>query len=97
MLVQLTESGRQSVIEASSSLGRKWLSIIPFYQALYLSDFGKYLLLSTSETLHTGFWVSCQYCGDENELGHDEVCVQRQVWMVARRELVKRQLLEPFL
>ena len=40
----------------------------------------------------SGFWVSCQYCGDENELGHDEVCARREPWMVARHELVKKAI-----
>lgn len=79
------------VLEAASALGRKWLSVIPYYHSLQLSN------LEISSALHirtllSGYWVQCQYGGVINEIGHDEVCGARSSWVLARHEQVKKAI-----
>jgi hypothetical protein len=85
----ISQLGQQSVLEAASALGRKWLSVIPYYQSLRLTDFEVSSALHI-RTLLIGHWVQCQFCGIINEIGHDEVCGARRSWVLARHEQVKR-------
>jgi len=91
LLAKFDEKGRKAVVEAASPLGRLWLSVIPFFQPLRLSDYE----ISTglhSRTLQHGSRMVCNFCGDPNELGHDEVCGERNRWTVKRHDAVKRAL-----
>jgi len=76
MLRDMDDKERKLVTEAASPIGRKWLSIIPYYQPLRLSDYDiatglSYPLLSS---INLG---NCLWCGDDAKLGHDEVCLRR--------------------
>jgi hypothetical protein len=78
----------KSVIEASSLLGRKWLSVISFSPALRLNDFEVSAALHAQTLLP---WAETHYrhCGAPNHLGHDELRDRRAPWTVARHEQVK--------
>jgi hypothetical protein len=89
LLEELDEHRRQSVVEASSVLGRKWLNIIPFNPSLRLTNFEVSAGLHL-RTLCSGTWVACRSCGEANSFGHDEVCARRAPWFVVRHERVKR-------
>jgi hypothetical protein len=78
----------KSVAEASSLLGRKWLSVIPFSPTLRLTDFEVSAALH-ARTLLPGSASHCRHCGSPNHLGHHEVCQQRAPWTVARHEQAK--------
>ena len=59
------------MIESASTVGRKWLSIIPYYQPIRLSD------LEVASELHKSMLadpsrLTCRLCGDEASLDHDE-------------------------
>jgi hypothetical protein len=72
-------------------LGKKWLSVVPFYQSLRLSDFEVSSALHV-RTLHTGSGAVCAGCGCNNFAGHAEVCTERTRWNIARHEQVKRAI-----
>jgi hypothetical protein len=76
-------------MEASSLLGRKWLSVIPFSPALRLTDFEVSVALH-ARTLLPGAATHCRHCGSRNQLGHNEICIRRAPWTVARHEQAKR-------
>lgn len=87
----LSDVEMKLIVENSSSLGRRWLSTIPYYQPLRLTDFEistgiNYRLLSPSPN------TSCSWCGSSNNLGHDEVCRTRPLRTVARHDSVVRVL-----
>jgi hypothetical protein len=84
----LDPQSAKSVIEASSLLGRKWLSVIPFSPALRLSDFEVSAALH-ARTLHPGAATHCRHCGAPNQLGHEEICLRRAPWTVVRHEQAK--------
>lgn len=81
----------KTIIESASGFGRKWLGIIPFYQALRLSDFEVSSALHL-RTLHPGPTMVCPLCGIINSPGHAEVCQKRKKWNIARHEQVKRAI-----
>jgi hypothetical protein len=81
----------KTIIESASGLGKKWLSIVPFYQSLRLSDFEVSSAMHV-RTLHTGSGAVCTQCGVLNSAGHAEVCVGRKRWNIARHEQVKRTI-----
>jgi hypothetical protein len=81
----------KSVIEAASLFGRKALSVIPFSPALRLSDFEVSAALH-SRTLLPGAATHCRHCGAVNRHGHDEICLRRAPWSVARHEQAKRTI-----
>jgi hypothetical protein len=77
------------IVEASSTLGRKWLSIIPFFSALRLSDF------EISAALHLRILsrpsrTACGRCGATNSPSHVEICAHRSPWTLSRHENAKR-------
>jgi len=87
----LGDIGRKLLIENSTTFGRKWLSSIPYFQPLRLTDYD----ISTGlhyRTLASGSRRVCKWCGDENRLGHDEVCMRRNRWAVRRHDEVKRAM-----
>jgi hypothetical protein len=92
-----THKAPKSRIEASSLLGRKWLSVIPFSPVLRLTDFEVSAALHAG-TLLPGVALHCRHCGPPNQLGHDEVCLRTAPWTclrtapwtVARHEPAKR-------
>lgn len=84
---------QQIMVESSSLLGRRWLNVIPFSQRQRLTDFEISAALHI-RTLITGRIGGCKHCGEENVLGHDEVCLGRKIWRVARHEQVKRTITE---
>jgi hypothetical protein len=77
----------KTILESASGLGRKWLSVIPFYEGLRLSDFEISAALH-HRTLNPGSAV-CSLCGIINSAGHAEVCKKGTAWFVARHEQVK--------
>ncbi|KAI5448750.1 hypothetical protein NCC49_000977, partial [Naganishia albida] len=91
LLTTLDAQQSKTIIESASGLGRKWLSVIPYYQGLRLTDFeisaGLHL-----RTLHPGSTTVCSLCSAENSAGHAEVCVGRKRWVTARHEQVKRAI-----
>jgi hypothetical protein len=88
----LTDQQIKTVLESGSGLGKKWLSIVPFYSSLRLSDFEISAGLHV-KTLLPGPGVVCRQCGVRTvEVGHAEVCVHRQRWSTARHEQVKRAI-----
>jgi hypothetical protein len=91
LLESLDPQSAKSVIEASYLLGRKWVSVIPFSPALRLNDFEVSAALH-ARTLLPGGATHCRHCGARNQLGHDEICVRRAPWTVARHEQAKRAI-----
>jgi hypothetical protein len=91
LLESLDPHSAKSVIEASSLLRRKWLSVIPFSPALRLSDFEVSAALH-ARTLLPGAATHCRHYGALHQLGHDEICLRRAPWTMARHELAKAQL-----
>jgi hypothetical protein len=87
----LDPQSAKSVIEAPSLLGRKWLSVIPFSPALRLTDFEVSAALH-ARTLLPGAATHCRHSGAPNQLGHDEICLRRVSWTVARHEQAKRAI-----
>jgi hypothetical protein len=90
LLQSLDPHSAKSVVEASSLLGRKWLSVTPFSPALRLSDFEVSAALH-ARTLLPGAATHCRHCGAPNQLGHDEICLRRAP-TVARNEQAKRAI-----
>jgi len=87
----LGDIGRKMLIENSTTFGRKWLSSIPYFQPLRLTDYD----ISTGlhfRTLAAGSRRVCNWCGDGNKLGHDEVSMRRNRWAIRRHDEVKRAM-----
>lgn len=89
----LDQTSRQTMLESSTTLGRRWLNVIPFSVRHRLSNFEVSAALHI-RSLRTGNHTACQRCGELNVLGHDEICGARDAWRVARHEQVKRVLTE---
>jgi hypothetical protein len=89
LLGSLTPEQAKAVIEASSKLGRVWLTTIPFQASLRLTDFEVAAALQL-RTLTGEREVHCTRCGQASFFGHPEVCLQRKLWRVARHEGAKR-------
>jgi hypothetical protein len=77
LLATLDAQQSKTMIESASGLGRKWLSVIPYYQGLRLTDFEVSAGLHL-HTLHPGSSIVCSLCASENAPGHAEVCVGRK-------------------
>ena len=88
LLDSLSPLGQAHIVESGSLLGRKWLSVIPFFQALKLSDFEVSAALHT-RTLRQGCHLHCRHCGLQNSMGRDEICSLRAPWTMARHEQAK--------
>ncbi|GFZ44306.1 hypothetical protein JCM24511_02028 [Saitozyma sp. JCM 24511] len=79
----------KAVVEASSKLGRVWLTTIPFQPSLRLTDFEVAAALQL-RTLTGEREAHCTRCGEANFFVHPEVCLQRKPWRVARHKGAKR-------
>jgi hypothetical protein len=88
LLSSLTPEQAKAVVEASSKLGRVWLTTIPFQPSLRLSDFEVAAALQL-RTLAGEREAHCTNCGETNFFGHPEVCLQRKFRRVARHEGAK--------
>ena len=92
LLSNLTDQQIKTILESSTGLGKKWLSIVPFHASLRLSDFEVSAGLHVKTLLPRPGGV-CPECGTRTlEVGHAEVCVHRQRWNTARHEQVKRAI-----
>src|SRR5689334_6856502 len=89
LLGSLTPEQAKAVVEASSKLGRVWLTTIPFQPSLRLTDFEVAATLQL-RTLTGEREAHCTRCGKANFFGHPEVCLQRKFRRVARHEGAKR-------
>ncbi|RSH89967.1 hypothetical protein EHS25_001953 [Saitozyma podzolica] len=89
MLGSLSPERAKAIVEASSKLGRVWLTTIPFQPSLRLTDFEVAAALQL-RTLTGESEARCTSCGEGNFFGHPEVCLQRILWRVARHEGAKR-------
>ncbi|GFZ48416.1 hypothetical protein JCM24511_06164 [Saitozyma sp. JCM 24511] len=88
LLGSLAPEQAKAVVEASSKLGRVWLTTIPFQPSLRLSDFEVAAALQL-RTLAGEREAHCTNCGESNFFGHPEVCLQRKFRRVARHEGAK--------
>jgi hypothetical protein len=88
LLGSLTPERAKAVVEASSKLGRVWLTTIPFQPSLRLTDFEVAAALQL-RTLTGEREAHCTHCGEANFFGHPEVSLQRKLWRVARHEGAK--------
>jgi len=88
VMATLDDSRRKVMVESSSVIGRKWLSVIPYYQPLRLSNF------EIASELHRRSLAepsrpTCRLCGDTADFGHDEVCNwRREKHTIARHDQV---------
>ncbi|GFZ44869.1 hypothetical protein JCM24511_02595 [Saitozyma sp. JCM 24511] len=82
LLGSLTSEQAKAVVEASSKLGRVWLTTIPFQPSLRLTDFEVAAALQL-RTLAGEREAHCTHCGETNFFGHLEVCLQRRFRRVA--------------
>jgi hypothetical protein len=87
----LTTIEQTLLFEASSQLGRKWLSAIPSAPRTTLSNpaIQANLAYRTLVPSHTD---PCKHCGAENMVGHDEACFGKQDFRISRHEAVKHHL-----
>jgi hypothetical protein len=91
LLSNLNPFEKLSVVEAASTLGRRWLSVIPFSPNLALTD-AEVATGLHFRTLCPGREDLCFHCAADNTFGHDDVCSGRAPWTLARHEQVKRVL-----
>ncbi|GFZ43063.1 hypothetical protein JCM24511_00781 [Saitozyma sp. JCM 24511] len=88
LLSSLTPEQATAVVEASSKLGRVWLSTIPFQPSLRVADFEVAAALQL-RTLAGEREAHCTNCGEANFFGHPDACLQRRFRRVARHEGAK--------
>jgi len=88
---ELLDSHKQVIVlESSSSLGRKWMNVLPTAAQFRLTD-SEVAGALQQRTLRIGNVGHCRRCARERHLGHDEVC-QGGGWMIPRHEQVKYAL-----
>jgi hypothetical protein len=87
----LSDSDRLLVADACSSVGSRWLSTIPYFSTLRLSNAAVASALHY-RTLCPGSAAICMDCAQDNLPGHDELCAGRKNWRLARHEVVKKTL-----
>jgi len=80
-----------SVVEAVSTLGRRWLSVIPFSPNLALTN-AEVATGLHFRTLCPGREDLCFHCAASNSFGHDDICSGRALWTPAQHGQVKRVL-----
>jgi hypothetical protein len=83
LLGSLNPEQAKAVVEASSKLGRVWLTTMPFQPSLRLTDFEVAAALQL-RTLTGEREAHCTRCGEANFFGHPEVCLERKFWRAAR-------------
>jgi hypothetical protein len=91
LLEKMDDKERKLLIESASTIGRKWLSVIPYRQQLRLSDYDiatglAYRLQVPPSSGH------CRWCGDEASLGHDELCLNRTRGTIQRHNAIARAI-----
>ena len=91
LLEKMDDRERKLLTESASTIGRKWLSIIPYRQQLRLSDYDiatglAYRLQVSPSSGH------CMWCGDEATLGHDELCLNRTRGTIQRHNAIARAI-----
>jgi hypothetical protein len=91
LLEPLCPSNRILVADNSASLGSRWLSTIPYFHSLRLSDREVSAALHI-RTLCPGDSPHCLHCARPNVPGHDELCDARPNWRLVRHERVKTSL-----
>jgi hypothetical protein len=89
ILEKMEDKERKLLLEAASTMGRKWLSVIPYNHPLRLSDYDiatglAYRLQVQAKEGH------CGWCGDKAELGHDEICLNRPRATIGRHDAIVR-------
>jgi hypothetical protein len=89
ILEKMEDRERKLLMEAASTMGRKWLSVIPYNHPLRLSDYDiatglAYRLQVRAREGH------CGWCGDKAELGHDEICLNRPRATIGRHDAIVR-------
>ena len=89
ILEKMEDKERKLLMEAASTMGRKWLSVIPYNHPLRLSDYDiatglAYQLQVRAKEGH------CGWCGDKAELGHDEICLNRPRATIGRHDAIVR-------
>ena len=77
IMANLGDAKRKVMVESASIVGRKWLSIIPYYQPLRLTDFEIASALHR-RTIADPSRLTCRLCGNSADFGHDEVCNWRK-------------------
>ncbi|UOH85178.1 hypothetical protein LQV05_001997 [Cryptococcus neoformans] len=83
------DTERKRLTENASRLGRIWLSVIPYFQPLRLSN------IEIASGLHDRTLVgssipTCRVCGSDSPLGHDELCRARNPWTQRRHNAINR-------
>nr|XP_018264589.1 uncharacterized protein I303_02761 [Kwoniella dejecticola CBS 10117]OBR86747.1 hypothetical protein I303_02761 [Kwoniella dejecticola CBS 10117] len=91
LLNELPLHDRITMAESASTLGRRWLSAIPSHSRFTMSDNSIQANLAY-RTLVSGYDRQCRKCALPNKAGHDEWCMGRRDYRVARHESVKHQL-----
>ena len=76
-MANLGDAKRKVMVESASIVGRKWLSIIPYYQPLRLTDFEIASALHR-RTIADPSRLAFRLCGNSADFGHDEVCNWRK-------------------
>ena len=91
LITDLSSDARLLFADNLSPLSSQWLRAIPYNKYTSLSKEEIAVGLSV-RTLVTGHHIVCRYCALPNELGHDEVCMDRHGHRVARHEAIKKIL-----
>ncbi|OXG12880.1 hypothetical protein C361_06068 [Cryptococcus neoformans Tu259-1] len=91
ILLGLNDTQRKRLTENASKLGRSWLSTIPLFQPLRLSD------VNIASALHDRTLVGssvpiCRFCGASALLDHDELCRGRNPWSQYRHDAINRPI-----
>lgn len=91
ILLGLNDIQCKRLTENASKLGRSWLSTIPLFQPLRLSD------IDIASALHDRTLVGssvpiCRFCGASASLGHDELCRGRNPWSQRRHDTINRAI-----
>ena len=88
---KLTPAQQLLATDSASRVGSKWLSTIPYFSTLRLTDTAVSSALHY-RTLCPGSSEICLQCAEDNLPGHDELCTRRSNWRLARHEVVKKTL-----
>jgi hypothetical protein len=91
LLQGLTHEQRLLVVDSSSKVGCKWLTSIPYFGTLRLSNKAVSCALHY-RTLCPSRGAICPSCAKDNLPGHDELCAMRANYRLARHEIVKKVL-----
>jgi hypothetical protein len=91
LVTALDPSSRLLVADNCASLGSRWLTTVPYFPSLRLSDAEVSAALHI-RTLCPGSSPHCLHCARPNAPGHDELCDGRPNWRLARHERVKKTL-----